>query len=247
MKASICCLLGSILIINASAAPPEPPKLVSTSPVFWAVGVNAGGQKTISLTFDQRMGPAYTAWLGRSSLPPPQLDLNSSMSEDRQTFAIKVGLQPGKVYVLGLNEKNIQGVGFQNEKGLSLSPHFLVFQTAGAAAPDDAPPQVVRSLPSNGDRQVDPARTKAIVLSFDKPMQTAKQGLHLFENNSAIDISKTRFGYSADGRTFTLYYDFKASTPYRLELNSVTDIGFASAKRVPLWPVQVSFTTGQPH
>lgn len=224
----------------------DAPKLTSSSPPLWGVGVNSAVQKTISLTFDQRMSPAYTAWLGRSSLPPPDLDMNSSMSQDRLTFSTKARLEAGKVYVLALNEKNIDGVGFQNEKGASLAPTYLVFQTAGAPKPEDAPPIVLKSLPANGEQQVDPARTKAIVLSFDKPMQTAKQGLHLFENNTAIDISKARFGYSADGRTFTLYYDFKASTPYRMELNSVTDIGFASAKRVPLWPVQIGFTTVQP-
>ena len=232
------------LVATASAASIDSPKLTSTSPVFWAVGVNPTQQKTIALTFDQKMSPAYTAWLGRSSLPPPDLDINSFMSQDRQTLSINVKLEPGKVYVFGLNEKALPGVGFQNQKGISLPPHFLVFQTAGAPKPEDAPPVLVRSLPSNGAQDIDPARTNAVVLTFDKPMRPQKHGLHLFEKNTEVDLSKARFAYSADGRTFTLYYTFKQSNTYRLELNSVHDIGFATVKRVPLWPVQVSFTTG---
>lgn len=246
MRTLIWCVSTFVLLASGQAGSPVPPKLISTSPEFWAVGVDPSNQKQVSLTFDQQMSPAYTAWLGRSSLPPPEIDINSTMSQDRRTMAMKVKLQPAKVYVFGLNEKTIPGVGFQNEIGLSLPPHFLVFQTAGTPKPEDAPPVVVRTLPANGEQQVDPARTKAIVLIFDKPMQPTKQGLHLFENNNAIDVSKARFGYSADGRTFTLYYEFKASTPYRVGLNNVNDIGFATANRVPLWPVQIAFTTGQP-
>lgn len=246
MRALIWYLTTFVLLASGQAVAPVPPKLISTSPAFWAVGVDPTSQKQVSLTFDQQMSPAYTAWLGRSSIPP-ELDINSTMSQDRRIFFMKVKLQPAKVYVFGLNEKAIPGVGFQNEIGLSLPPHFLVFQTAGTPKSEDAPPVIVRSIPANGTQLVDPAKTKAIVLNFDKPMQTAKHGLHFFENNNAIDLSKARFGYSTDGRTFTVYYDFKASTPYRLELNNVNDIGFTSSTRIPLWPVQIAFSTGQPH
>ena len=240
---TIICLMAFVLTSRGQAAgPATPPKLTVTVPALWAVGVNPS-QKEISLTFDQQMSPGYTAWLGRSSLPP-EVDINSTMSQDRRTFAMKVKLlQPGKVYVFALNEKAIPGVGFQNETGLTLPSTYLVFQTAGTPKPEDAPPLVVRSLPTNGDPQVDPAKTKAIVLTFDRPMQTAKQGLHVFENNIPVDLSKSRFGYSPDGRTFTLYYDFKPSTSYRVALNNTNDIGFASVSHVPLWPVQISFST----
>ena len=31
-----------------------------------------------------------------------------------------------------------------------------------------------------------------------------------------------------------------------IELNNTEDIGFASTKRIPLWPVRFGFTTGRP-
>src|SRR5581483_10120136 len=99
-------------------------RLVSTSPAAWAVGVSPTTQRSVSLTFDQPMNPAFSAWLGRSSVAP-QIDLNSSMTADHMTISTPVKLQPGKVYVLALNEKAIPGVGFQNDKGVSAAPYFL--------------------------------------------------------------------------------------------------------------------------
>lgn len=239
--------LVSILVSGSVAltALADPLKLTSTSPTFWAVNVNAAAQKTISLTFDQPLRARLTDWVGLDVLSPPS-SLQTTFSSDNTSCSIDVHLAPGRVYICGLNGRGIPGVGFQNQKGGSLPATFLVFQTAGTPKPEDSPPVVVKSLPINGVQQVDPARTKAIVLNFDKPMQATKHGLHLFENNNAIDLSKARFGYSADGRTFTLYYDFKPSTPYRLELNNVNDIGFATLTRIPLWPTQIVFATGQP-
>jgi hypothetical protein len=159
------------------------------------------------------------------------------------TCSINVHLDPGHVYICALNGRGLPGVGFQNEKGFSLPPTFLVFQTAGTVATENAPPHVVRSLPANGSPQIDPARTTAIAITFDQPMGSKKHGLHLFEGGKPVDISKAAFSYSGDGRTFTLPYGFKPATQYRLELNSLSDIGFSRANGIPLWPVQISFST----
>jgi Bacterial Ig-like domain len=234
-----------LLIASSSMAFAQGPKLLATSPQSWAVSVNSSSQKTISVTFDQRMSPGYTAWLGKSSIPPLSLNMNSSISDDRHSFTIKADLQPGKVYVLGLNEKNMQGVGFQNEKGLSAPPCFLVFQTAGNVAPQDAPPHVIRSVPQHGATGLDSATLRSLSITFDKPMNVKKHGLHMFENNNPVDISKAPVAYTPDGLTFTLAYAFKPATQYRFELNDIHDIGFSRTTRVPLWPVQISFATAQ--
>ncbi len=191
------------------------------------------------------MSPAYTAWIGRSSVVQ-EVDSDSSISPDRRTFTTKAALQPGKVYVFSLNEKRIAGVGFQNTKGVSAPPFYLVFQTVGAPAPDDAPPRALSTIPAGNAQQIDPAKLKSVVINFDRPMQTAKHGLVMTENKSPVDLSKARFQYSPDGKSFTLAYDFKPSTTYEFELNNTQNIGFASAKRIPLWPVRFAFSTGQP-
>ena len=234
-------LLASLLTQPALSAPTDPPKLVSTSPQFWAVNVNAAAQKKISLVFDQRLRGTLTDWIGADALSPPS-DLQTTYSPDHMSCSIGVNLQPGKVYICGLNERGIPGVGFQNEKGASLPPTYLVFQTAGAVAPEDAPPRVKATNPAHG-AVIDPNKVAAIVITFDAPMNTKKHGLHLFENDIEVDVSKAQFTYSTDGTTLTCPFKFKPAAQYRLELNSVKDIGFSRANRIPLWPVQIAFRT----
>jgi hypothetical protein len=221
----------------------EPPKLTATSPAFWAIGVNSANQKVISLTFDQPMRSGFSSWLGRSSVAPSS-DAAPILSDNRLTFSLPVGLEAAKVYVFALNEKGIPGVGFQNDKGLTLPPMFLVFQTAGTPAEEDIPPKVVRVSPANGTQHVNSAMTKSVIITFDHAMNNKKHGLHLFENGKPVDISKAPFAYSPDGLTFTFSYKFKPSTEYRLDLNSINDVGFSRSNRIPLWPVRISFTTG---
>jgi hypothetical protein len=239
MKAfSFSLIAATLLLENAVYA--EPPKLVSTSPSFWAVNVNPA-QKTLSLTFDQPLRTRFFDWFGTDVLSP-QSNLETTFSADRKTCSVDVRLAPGRVYICGLNERGIPGVGFQNEKGFALPPTYLVFQTAGPPNAEHAPP-VVKSITPTQGAQVDPAKSQAIVITFNMPMTTKKHGLHLFENDAPVDLSKRAFSYSADGTTFTLPYNFKGAAQYRIELNSISNIGFARANRIPLWPMQASFGT----
>jgi hypothetical protein len=203
--------------------------------------VNAASQKVIALTFDQPMRPGFSSWLGRSTVAPSS-DAAAVLSEDRLTYSLPVALQAGKVYVFALNEKGIPGVGFQNEKGLTLPPTFLAFQTAGNVLPDDAPPKAASTLPPNG-QTADAARTKSITIVFDKPMATLKHGAMMKENGKEVDLKAARFQYSPDGKTFTLSYDFKPASSYEFELNGIHNIGFTSTQRLPLWPVRFGFHT----
>lgn len=188
----------------------------------------------------------FTAWLGRNSIPP-EIDLgDSTVSDDRKTFVLNVAMEPAKVYVLALNEKGIPGAGFQNDKGESLPRHYLVFQTAGTPPPNEAPPRVVSTTPTNGSQQLDPTRLKSLAITFDRPMQVTRHGLHMIENKKEIDLSTAKFEYSSDRKGFTLGYEFKPSSTYEFELNSTQNIGFASAQRIPLWPVKFAFSTGHP-
>src|SRR6266498_133499 len=179
MKTWIFCALSGLAMASVLA---DQPKVVSASPTFWAVGVNASSQKTISLTLDQPMRSGFSDWFGRDVLSPPS-DLHTLLTSDRMTCSVEVRLKPGKVFICALNERGIPGVGFQNEKGLTLRPTYLVFQTAGTVAAQDAPPRVIRSIPQHG-ATVDPRRVQSLTITFDKLMNPKKHGLHLFENNT---------------------------------------------------------------
>ena len=239
-------VIVGLIVLAASPAPRfEPPTVVSASPGFWATGVLTS-TKLVTVNFDQTMRSGFWDFLGRNVLSPPT-NYEVEMGSDLKSFSLHVRLEPGKVYIMGLNERGISGVGFQNEKGISMKPAYLVFQTAGNPAPGDAPAKVLATIPARGSRDVNPATTKGITVTFDKPMDSKKHGLHLLENKQAVAMKNVSYAYSSDGKTFTLNYPVKASTSYEVELNNNEDIGFASINRVPLWPYHFAFATGQPH
>jgi hypothetical protein len=224
----------------------EPPRIVSTTPQFWERGVSPSGQKTIVVTFDQIMRSGFWDFLGNDTLSP-ETNYETTMGSDLKSFSLRVTLHPGRVYVMGLNERGIPGVGFQNDRGISLKPAYLVFQTSGNPSPEAAPPRALSTSPGNGAQNVNPAAVRTITVSFDRAMTTKKHGLHLFEGRQPVDLTRATFTYSADGKMFTLTYAFKSSTHYEIQMNTTEDIGFAATNRAPLWPVHFAFTTGQPH
>ena len=245
MKAPLYIVVGALISATGFAGPTDPPKITGASPGFWAVGVSTTAQKTISLTFDQRMRPDSAAWLGSDSLAPDSYG-DSEISTDQRTITLPVSLSPGKVYALCLNQQSKPGIGFQNVRGFPLPRHYLVFQTAGAPAPEDTPPRVVSTIPATGSQQIDPAKVRSFSATFDRPMDPKKHGLQMTEAGKPVDLAAARFQYSPDGKTFGLAYDFKPSTSYEVTLNSTTNVGFATTTRIPLWPVRFSFTTRQP-
>ena len=84
-------LLGFLLVVFfATLAFAEPLKLVSTSPQFWATNVSAS-EKTISLTFDQRLRSTLTDWIGLDVLSPPS-NLQTKYSADHMSCSIDVHL-----------------------------------------------------------------------------------------------------------------------------------------------------------
>src|SRR5947209_15005551 len=103
------------LFFCATLAFAEPLNLISTSPSSWAANVNYMTQKTISLTFDQPLRARFTDWIGFDVLSPPS-NLHTTFTSDHKSCSIEVRLEPGRVYICGLNERGIPGVGFQNEK-----------------------------------------------------------------------------------------------------------------------------------
>jgi len=238
--------LGFVLLGSRFSLAFEPPRIVSTSPQFWEIGVSPSDQKTIAVTFDQIMRSGFWDFLGNDTLSP-QTNYETAMGSDLKSFRLCVTLLPGKVYIMALNERGIPGVGFQNDKGISLKPTYLVFRTAGVPSPEDAPPHALSTSPGNGARDVNPATIRAITVSFDRAMEPKKHGLHLFEEKQPVDLTRAAFTYSADGKTFSLTCAFKSSTHYEVQMNSTEDIGFAATNRAPLWPVHFAFTTGQPH
>src|SRR6187431_970325 len=79
----------------------EPPRIVSTSPQFWEIGVSPSDQKTIAVTFDQIMRSGFWDFLGNDTLSP-KTNYDTAMGSDLKSFSLRVTLLPGKVYIMAL-------------------------------------------------------------------------------------------------------------------------------------------------
>ena len=71
-------------------------------------------------------------------------------------------------------------------------------------------------------------------MTFDKPMNPKKHGLHLYENNQTTRYFEAAIFLFGRWNDFHPPLRLKPATLYRLELNSTKDIGFARVTRVPL-------------
>src|SRR5438093_9161274 len=77
----------------------EPPKVVSTSPKFWQIGVSPSRQNAIAVTFDQIMRSGFWDFLENATLSP-QTNYETTMGSDLKSFSLRVTLHPGKVYIM---------------------------------------------------------------------------------------------------------------------------------------------------
>ncbi len=221
---------------------PVAPQLAQTEPSAWSTNVRPNLRRVL-LQFDQPMRPGFTDWIGRRSLMPDTFTLDDHISPDLRSQWLDVELAPGRVYVFALNERGRRGVGFQNQRGIAMAPHFLVFQTSGQMLAEHAPPQVVSTSPANNATDVDPAEYTGISVTFDRPMMTDDHGFIVAVNNQLLRLDEIEFEWNSEATTCLLRLPFLPQSRYRVILNSQRNIGFRATNRAPLWPIQLSFQT----
>lgn len=219
-----------------------PPQLVQTEPAAWSTSVRPSLRRVL-LQFDQPMRPGFTDWIGRRSLMPAEFTLDDHISPDLRSQWLDVSLEPGRVYVFALNERGRRGVGFQNQRGVAMEPHFLVFRTSGQMLAEHSPPQVVSTSPEHQASDVDPALFTGISVTFDRPMMTDDHGFIVAVNNQLLRLDEIEFEWNDEATTCLLRLPLLPQSRYRVILNSQRNIGFRATNRAPLWPVQLSFQT----
>jgi hypothetical protein len=107
-------------------------------------------------------------------------------------------------------------------------------------------PKVASISPANGAADVDPA-TKAIVVTFDRPMRTDGYSvMYLGENGpDHFPALNGEPVYSPDGMVLVLPVTLKPEWVYRFCLNDASGGAFRSRDGVPLARYEVTFTTGK--
>jgi hypothetical protein len=151
-------------------------------------------------------------------------------------------------YQLGLN--SISHKNFSSKWGVPLAPVRFTFTTSGeredteaatTAADPGGAPKIVKMVPENGAKDVDPKLSK-IEVTFDRPMAEGFSWTGGGEHYPTMQEGK-KPRWSADKKTCTLPVQLKPDWDYRLGLNSQSFKNFASADGVPLEPVVYEFRT----
>lgn len=131
-------------------------------------------------------------------------------------------------------------------RGLSIHPLvaallFCLFVSAPAAAQEESndPPRVVKMVPENGARYVDPDLDE-IVITFSEPMVDGSWSVCGGGENFPEIRS---IGYTENCTVLRIKVDLKAGWTYRFGLNAPSFKNFKSQTGVPLDPVQVTFKT----
>lgn len=235
---------GAQTTANPASLRGPAPRLEQTDPAAWSTSVRPSLRR-VRLQFDQPMRPGFTDWIGRRSLMPDEFSLEDQISPDLRNQWMDVQLEPGRVYVFALNERGRRGVGFQNQQGVAMEPHFLVFRTTGQMLFEHSPPEVASTSPKSNATDVDPAEFSGISVTFNRPMMTDDHGFIIATDGQLLRLDDTLFEWNDDATTCLLQLPLRPNSRYRVILNSQRNIGFRADNRVPLWPVQFAFETGE--
>ena len=109
-----------------NAAGKAAPVVVKTAPAPLADSVPATLDK-ITVTFDQPMKDGSWSWTGGGETFP-QITGQISYDAAKTTCTLPVKLEPGKLYVIGINGGRFRN--FQTAAGVPAKTHLLVFSTA---------------------------------------------------------------------------------------------------------------------
>lgn len=104
------------------------PKLLKTHPAAFTDDVDPALDR-ITATFGQKMKDGSWSWTGGGETFP-QLTGKISYDAAKTTCTLPVKLEPGKLYVIGINGGRFRN--FQTAAGVPAKTHLLVFTTASA-------------------------------------------------------------------------------------------------------------------
>ncbi len=228
-----------------------PPTVTRSTPDFWETGVDPSLDR-LSLEFDQPLRAGFSAWAGPGSILPggaaadggEQVAGKERYNADFTGVSLPVSLQRGRIYVFALNARSRPGVGFQNQKGISMEPRYLVFRTQGIPPQDLRPPEFRGFTPDPADRIPLVDGIAKIQMSFDRTMARDSHGLEIHDAKEVpADIADIKFTWNEDATVMECEVPLEAESRYSAQLNSDRNIGFRTAEGIPLWPITIRFET----
>jgi len=227
-----------------TATPADAPRVVAVDPPAGAIGIEPG-RRLLSVTFDREMDRDGWAWLREGPESAPELTGKMSFDASGRTHSVEAELEPGRTYVLWINNEEIQH--FRDTRGVPAVPFRWTFTTHRSAAlaefdsGDADPPRVVALEPPEGATGVDPATT-TLRVTFDRPMASGWSWVQ--EDPGSFPETVGEPAFDGTGRFLVLPVRLRPETTYVVWLNSRDFQMFTSATGVPLPPQRWTFTTG---
>ncbi|HEY5909480.1 MAG TPA: Ig-like domain-containing protein [Verrucomicrobiae bacterium] len=226
----------------AGAGGGGPPRIIATSPKSGDTEVNPNLAE-ITVTFDRDMAGGFS-WTGGGPEFPQSPEGQKAHWRDKRTCVFPVRLESGRSYRVGINSPSFRN--FRSVDGTPATPSEIRFTTTGAS--DDAKnrsakPRIVKLVPLNGAKDVDPGLTELRV-TFSVPMSGGCSWTGGGPQFPTIPEGKKPY-WTEDKKTCVLPVSLQPAWEYRLGLNSVSFKNFRSASGVPLDPVGYSFKTRQ--
>jgi len=218
------------------AADDGAPSIVSTSPATGATDVNPALSE-ITVTFDRDMGGGFS-WTGGGPEFPSSPAGQKAHWRDKRTCVLPVQLEPGRSYRVGINAPSFKN--FRSAEGTPAPISEIRFTTKGTPGPK---PRIVKLVPLNGAKDVDPALTELRV-TFNVEMGGGCSWTGSGPQYPTIPEGKRPY-WTEDKKTCVLPVQLQPNWEYHLGLNSPSFKNFRSAAGVPLDPVGYSFNTRQ--
>jgi hypothetical protein len=118
-------LTPAATVLAAVASASGAPVVVKTSPQAFANNLEPS-LKEITVTFDQPMMDKSWSWTGEGETFP-RMTAPPSYDQSRMTCTLPVSMEPGKVYLIGVNDEKFQN--FKSAKGVPAKPYVILFAT----------------------------------------------------------------------------------------------------------------------
>ncbi len=218
--------------VRATAA--GAPQIVSTSPERGASDVDPA-LREITVTFDCDMAPGFS-WTGGGPEFPAGQPGQKPYWRDKRTCVLPVQLESGSSYRVGINAPSFKN--FRSADGTPAGISEIRFTTKGPRA---AKPRIVKLVPLNGAKDVDPGLTELRV-TFSVPMGGGFSWVGGGQQYPTMPEGKKPY-WTEDKKTCVLPVQLQPNWEYHLGFNSPSFKNFRSETGVPLDPVPYTFKT----
>ncbi len=223
--------------VVSRAADGAAPRITATTPRSGATDVDPALTE-ITVTFDRDMAPGFS-WTGGPPEFPPSPAGKKAHWQDTRTCVLPVELEPGTSYRVGINAPSFKN--FRSAEGTPAGISEIRFTTKGTPTAKAAKPRIVKLVPLNGAKNVDPNLTEVRV-TFNMPMGGGFSWVGSGPQFPTIPEGK-KISWTDDKKTCVMPVQLQANWEYHLGLNSVSFKNFKSEDGVPLDPVAYSFKT----